>query len=118
MTKGKIKGFFKENKEMIFLVMLIGAGCGAIHDVGRKSGMKHVFDNYCTIDKNTALYRTLQSIDDTYHGHYIAVHSNGCLEVGPEELGKLGKGILDYAEKNHEKVGKFTHFIAFGPDEK
>ena len=114
----KVKEFFEENKEMIFLVMLIGAACGALHDAGRKSGMKYVFDKYCTIDKNTALYRTLLSIDNKYHGNYIAVHSNGCVEVGPEELGKLGKAMLDSAEKNHVKVGKFTHFIAFGPYEK
>ncbi len=118
MMKGKVKEFFKDNKEMIFLTMLIGAGCGALHNVGRKSGAKHVFDNYCAINKNTELYRTLRSVVDTYNDHYAELHLRASRGIEPEELGEVGKAILDWAEKNHEKVGKFTHFIAFGSDEK
>lgn len=112
MTKvKKVKKFVKDNKTAIIVGIATGVGCLVgykicMHKIIKQDprilcdNLKELLDDAEVVygeNKNKALYA--QVIETA---------------IKPEELGELGKQMIENAKKYPGKEFKFTHFFAIG----
>lgn len=106
VNKQKVKEFVIEHKKELAVTGLMVLSGMVGYKMGYKGALKHE-----VVVTNSVVKRCLRDASDVYNNRIAAFGGWTMDGIKPEELGELGKKMLDLEVDNNVN---FTHFIAIG----